>query len=243
MTMTKTKSKGAVAIPRDEPFTFETTINEFGQLLWAFTLYCAGRQTYAPSICEDIIKANKDRILLPWCSLIISEIEGRFAKTFLDRIAAEQAQKAAREAGDPNWWEKGYKGGSLGADFDENGWMLAIQELEKATPTRELVEACWDGIDAPITARFGDSDDFWFMVGGALRQSLCGKENGAVFEPDALTEFVSRHMDDINDKWVTNMLRDLGWDFYASYNGNEDFAEKWAGLRGILEGHATDERR
>lgn len=234
-TTTATNGRGETAALRREPFRLETTINEFGRLIWSFTLYCAGRQTYAPSICERIITTNKEKLVLPWRSFIISEIEGRFAKTFLTRIAAEQEQKRAKEAGDPDWWEKGYKGGPLGADFDETGWMLAIQELEKATPAKELVIASWDGVDAPIVADFDDVDDFWFMVCGGLRNDFCGEASGAVMGPDEWTGFVRRHMGSLNGKWVTNILRDLAWDFYGSYEGNDDFDLKWQGLRELLE--------
>ena len=227
-------------------YKLETTINEFGRYMWAFTLYCAGRQTYAPRICEEVMRDNAEIILYPWRANIIAHVMGRFASTFEQRVAAEKEQREAKAAGDPDWWQKGYKGGPLGADFDENGWMKAVSYLAKhdeADPV--LVNANWDGEDAPVTATFDDVDDFWFMVGSAVRHDLAGDE-GSVMTPAEHTAFVKAHANDLNPKWVTNLWRDVTdefWGRFASATGDGDAREKWAELRDFLEEVATPEAR
>lgn len=195
-------------------FEFKTTINEFGRYVWAFTLYCAGRRSYAPSICEDVIKDNAGIILFPWRAHIIAHIMGSFAETFEERVAADRIKREAKAAGDPDWWNKGYKGGRLGADYDEDGWVRAVTFLAKHDDVDPaLVNACWDGEDAAVTARFDDVDDFWFMVGSVLRHDIAQHED-AVFSAREITDFVKAHGDDLNPKWVVNLYRDITDDLW-----------------------------
>lgn len=216
-------------------YKLETTINEFGRLVWSLTLYCAGRRTYAPSICEDIIMRNAEKILFPWRAHIIAHVMGRFAETFEERVAAEREHRAAREAGDPDAWEKAWRGGRLGADFDENGWMRAVTYLAKhdgADP--RLVNANWDGEDAPITVTFSDMDDFWFAVTGALRNDYA-QDGMSVFTAEQLTALVERNAGDLNEKWAANILRDLTDDTFVSFlaNGDDRKTQAWEPLLGL----------
>ena len=227
-------------------YKLETTINEFGRYIWGFTLYCAGRRTYAPSICEDIIRRNAEVILYPWRARIISHVMGRFASTFQERVAAEREYRIAREAGDPGAWEKAWRGGPLGEGFDEDGWMKAVTYLAKHDDIApDLVNACWDGADAPITVTFSDVDDFWFMVCGVMRNDY-GQGEDRVIDARDVTAFVKAHSADLNPKWVSNLHRDLTDDIYVTFMamGNDEGAKAaWAELRDFLVEVSTPESR
>ena len=229
-----------------EEYRLDTTINEFGRYIWGFTLYCAGRRTYAPSICEDIIKRNAEVILHPWRARIIAHVMGRFASTFHERVAADREYRLAKEAGDTDAWSKAWKGGKLGEDFDENAWMATVTYLAKHDDIApELVDACWDGTDAPITVTFADADDFWFMVCGAMRNDY-GQGENKVIDAREFTAFVKAHADDLNPKWVTNLHRDLTDDIYTSFmamGNDKDANDAWAELRDFLVEVATPESR
>ena len=220
------------------------TAHGFGRYIWALTLYCAGRQTYAPSVCEGIIRRNAESIHYPWRAHIIGLVMTRFASTFEGRVAAEREKREAKAAGNPDWWTMGYKGGPLGADFDEDGWVQAATYLAKHDRCDPAVtNACWDGDDPAVTVTFDDVDDLWFMVCCAIRHDLCGGD-AQVMAPAGHLAFVEAHADLLNAKWVTNMLRDLDDGFYASFG--TDMGE-WDGLRGALEAwraaHPDDFRR
>lgn len=219
-------------------YKLDTTVNEFGRFVWAFTLYCAGRRSYAPSICEDVIKRNAEIILFPWRAHIIAHIMGGFASTFEKRVAADRVKREAKTAGDPDWWDKGYKGGPLGAEHDEDGWMRTVTYLAKhdgADPA--LVNANWDGEDAPVTATFSDIDDFWFMVGSVLRHDVV-QDDEAVFSAKELTDFIKAHADDIFPKWVVNLYRDITDDLWC-LGGEDNATDDWKGLHDFLLDIAT----
>lgn len=225
-------------------YKLDTTINEFGRLIWAFTRYCAGRRTYAPSICEDIIRRNAEVILYPWRAKIVALVMGRFAETFDERIAADRAYREAAAANDPDAWSKRWKGGLLGEDFDENGWVTTATYLMKHDDIAPaLVNACWDGEDASITVTFDDVDDFWFMVCGAMRDNY-GQGEDAVVSATDMTAFVKAHADDLNPKWVSNFHRDLTDSLYTSFmaNGDDEKAQRaWKELREFLVDVATSD--
>lgn len=224
-----------------EEYRFDTTVNEFGRLVWGFFLYCAGRRSYAPSICEDVICRNAEVILFPWRADIIAHVMGAFAETFDERVEANLAKREAKAAGDPDWWDKGYKGGRLGAEHDEDGWMRTITYLVKhdnADPA--LVNANWDGEDASLTATFADVDDFWFMVGSVLRHDLAQGDD-AVFSADELTAFVKVHSADLDPKWVTNLYRDVTDPMFSVIDGREMPTDDWKDLHDFLVDIATIE--
>jgi hypothetical protein len=217
-------------------FKFYTDTQEFGKYIWDFVRYSAGRQTYAPSICESIMKANAHIILDPWRALIVGKIESAYARCLPKMRACEAAVKHAKAIGDPDAWEKGYKFGELGQDFDAYGWIRAVRKLEESVPDREIVETFWDGEDAiPVIAEFDDVDDFWFMVGSAIRIDIQGGDD-MVFSPAEHTAFIKAHNDILNEKWVDNLMRDIMDDFnFMFHDGTEP--DEWAELSEFLDSH------
>lgn len=224
-------------------YKFQTTINEFGRLIWDCTQYCAGRRSYAPSICEDIIRRNAGIILFPWRAYIISYVMWAFADDFQDRVEADKARRAAQEAGDPEAWRKAYHGGTLGADFDGDGWMQAVTFLAKHDDVDpDLVKACWDGEDAPVTATFGDADDFWFMVSSVIRK---GSQTGeCLFSAGELTDVVRRQAGSLSPKWVSNLSRDIDDGVFMAFLSPENrgkVGSLWDDMREILINASTTE--
>ena len=221
-------------------YRLETTINEFGRYAWGFFLYCVGRRSYAPSICEEVLKRNAGILLFPWRAQIIAHVMGAFASTFDERVAANLEKAEAKASGDPDWWEKDYKGGPLGAEYDEDGWLRTVTHLAKHDDVDPvLVNANWDGEDAPVVASFIDVNDFWFMVGSVLRHDLAQNEE-SVFTATEITEFVKAHAEDLNPQWVTNLYRDLtdrpAW---ALGDDREFPLPEWQGLYDFLVEVAT----
>lgn len=217
-------------------FKLETDTTEFGKYIWDFVRYCAGRQTYAPSICESVMIRNAGIIIDPWRALIVGKVEGAYARCLPEIRACEKAKRVAKEAGDPNAWEKGYKYGELGADFDAFGWIRAVRKLEGTIPEEAIVEAFWDGEDAiPVAAEFDDVDDFWFMVCSAIRIDIHGGAD-MVYTPAEHTAFIKAHADVLNGKWVDNIMRDLADDFNFSFHDGTD-PEDWHELFDFLDAH------
>lgn len=194
-------------------FEFHTTSDEFGRLVTEFFEYCAGRQTYAPSICERVIADNADIIPDPYRARMIAKVEGAYAHDMPLRAECLRKRNAAKEAGDPEWWAIRANGQGpetmLGADFDEDGWVSCIRRLERSDIRREVIESSWDGTECPVTAVFGDADDFWFMIGSCLRR-VHASGGDELVGPGMLTDVVRRTIGDINEKWVWNLSRDLG---------------------------------
>ena len=219
-----------------------TDTEEFGRYMWAFVRYCAGRRSYAPSICESILLRNASVIADPWRAHIVSHIEGTFARGFLTRKEAALRQAKAKRESDPNWWSKGYDGGGLGADHDEDHWMLAIREFERSRVDRDILRTMWDEDPTPITATFDDADDFWFMVGSAIRHDLV-QDDDAVMTPETHAAFVMAHANDLTPKWVTNLWEDVTDEFVCVLAQDKHALERWEPLRDFLVDISTPDSR